>query len=65
MEEIKVTVPDKWKAYKPENGFISVCSEVNSHEICKLEISDFDNEEHAIRIANAIASLPDLLIKKK
>jgi hypothetical protein len=65
LMEITTQVPDKWNAAKPSDGFIEIHSEITGKAICMIEISDFNNLEHAQQIAQAIASLPELMNDRK
>jgi hypothetical protein len=65
LMEITTEVPDKWNAAKPSAGFIEIHSQITGKAICMIEISDFNSLAHAQQIAQAIASLPELMNSKK
>jgi hypothetical protein len=56
-----IDVYDRWWVATPDSEKIEVISETTGKVICSIEISDYQTLKEAQRMAQIIASLPELL----
>lgn len=56
--------PDQWWCSVPNSGQIEITSTKTGKVICSLDVSDYSNEEEAVKMAVVIAALPEILTPK-